>query len=67
MKQLRDSSTYRVLHEDEVELLKLQFEAQGVEKGKMEIAAKALKQGFTVEQVVKLTGLKRKVVEGLRK
>jgi DNA repair protein RadC len=74
MKQLRESSTYRVLHEDEVELLKLQFEAageaKGIVKGKelganekaKEMAKAMLAEGFTVEQVMRLTGLEEKVV-----
>ena len=67
MKQLRESSTYRVLHEDEVELLKLQFAAAGKEEGLKEVAINLLKMGQPVEVVVKATGLKKKVVEGLAK
>ena len=75
MKQLRDSSTYRVLHEDEVELLKLQMEAAGIakgeaiglEKGKKAIAKAMLAAGFTVEQVMRLTGLGKAVVGKLGK
>jgi predicted transposase YdaD len=71
MKQLRDSSTYKVLHEDEVELLKVQMEAAGEERGrrseKEAIAVRLLKTGQTVDYVAKATGLKKKVVEGLVK
>ena len=79
MKQLRDSSTYKVLHEDEVELLKLQFAAEGKEEGLKEglekgkvirdkaIAKAMLAEGFTVEQVMRLTGLEEKVVGRMRK
>lgn len=59
-----------MLHEDEMELLKLQMQAVGEVKGRAdrdrEIAVKAFKQGFTVEQVAKLTGLSKKVVEKLK-
>ena len=67
MKELRNSSTYRVLHEDEVELLKLQMEAVGEAKRATAMAVKMLKDGFGVADVVKYTGLKKKVVEGLGK
>jgi DNA repair protein RadC len=74
MKELRNSSTYRVLHEDEVELLKLQMQAagkeeglkEGLEKGKAkkakEMAAKMLAKGYPVEEIVALTGLGKAVV-----
>jgi DNA repair protein RadC len=75
LKQLRDSSTYRVLHEDEVELLKLQFaaegEAKGIEKGKLvkakEMAKAMLAKGYAVEEVMALTGLEKAVVGRMRK
>ena len=79
MKQLRDSSTYKVLHEDEVELLKLQFEAQGKEEGlkeglekgekrkAKEIAKRLLELGQSVELVAKATGLSKVVVGRMRK
>jgi DNA repair protein RadC len=79
MKQLRQSKTYTVLHEDEVELLKLQMEAAGIAKGeaigmekgeakKAKVIAKAmLAEGFTVEQVMRLTGLGKGVVGRIRK
>jgi predicted transposase YdaD len=65
MKELRNSSTYRVLHEDEVALLKLQFEATGEQRGIEKVAVRLLKLGQSVELVAKATGLKKKVVEGL--
>jgi DNA repair protein RadC len=83
MKQLRESSTYRVLHEDEVELLKVQMEAAGIAKGKEEglkegeeigerkkaeeMAAKMLAKGYPVEEIVALTGLGKQVVGKLSK
>jgi DNA repair protein RadC len=63
MKQLRESSTYRVLHEDEVELLKLQMEA----KKAQEIAKAKLAKGYPVEEIVALTGLSKAVVGKLTK
>ncbi len=65
MKELRNSSTYRELHEDEVELLKVQMEAVGEAKRATAMAVKMLKDGFSVADVVKYTGLTKKVVEGL--
>jgi DNA repair protein RadC len=83
MKQLRESSTYRVLHEDEVELLKLQFAAEGKEEGLKEgeeiglekgerkkaeeMAAKMLAAGESVDKVVAYTGLSKAVVGKLAK
>jgi DNA repair protein RadC len=67
MKQLRDSSTYRVLHEDEVELLKVQMEAAGAEAKAIKMAVSLLKDNLPIEFIVKHTGLKKKVVEGLAK
>ncbi len=79
MKQLRDSSTYRVLHEDEVELLKVQMEAAGIAKGeaiglekgkvaeKKEIAKRLLELGQPVELVMQATGLSKAVVGKLGK
>ena len=63
MKQLRDSSTYKVLHEDEVELLKLQMKAEE----KKEIAKAMLAKGYAVEEVMALTGLGKSVVGKLGK
>ena len=81
IKQLRESSTYKVLHEDEVELLKVQMQAAGKEEGLMEgeeiglkkgekkkateIAKRLLELGQSVELVAKATGLGEKVVEKL--
>jgi DNA repair protein RadC len=74
MKQLRQSKTYTVLHEDEVELLKLQMEAAGIAKGeaiglekgeakKAKAIAKAmLAAGEPVEKVMAYTGLGKAVV-----
>jgi DNA repair protein RadC len=78
MKQLRQSKTYTVLHEDEVELLKMQMEAAGIAKGEAiglekgkeiglvekakEMAAKMLAKGYPVEEIVALTGLGKAVV-----
>jgi DNA repair protein RadC len=75
MKELRNSSTYRVLHEDEVELLKLQMqaagEAKGIEKGEAKkakaIAKAMLAAGESVEKVVVYTGLSKAVVGRLKK
>jgi DNA repair protein RadC len=79
LKQLRDDPAYKVLHQDEVELLKMQMqaagEAKGLEKGreegkaeeKKEIAQAMLAEGFTVEQVVRLTGLGKSVVGKMKK
>ena len=79
MKQLRDSSTYRVLHEDEVELLKLQMQAAGKEEGLKEgeqkgeakkakaIAKAMLAAGEPVEKVMAYTGLSKAVVGRMRK
>jgi DNA repair protein RadC len=63
MKQLRESSTYKVLHEDEVELLKVQMAA---ERDK-EIAIRLLELGQSVDLVAKATGLSKAVVGRLRK
>jgi DNA repair protein RadC len=63
MKELRNSSTYRVLHEDEVELLKLQMKA---ERDK-EIAKAMLAAGEPVEKVAAYTGLSKAVVGKLAK
>jgi predicted transposase/invertase (TIGR01784 family) len=83
MKQLRQSKTYTVLHEDEVELLKLQMEAEGIAKGKeeglkegkelgkveglKEVAKRLLELGQSVELVMQATGLGKKVVGKLAK
>jgi DNA repair protein RadC len=83
MKQIRDSSTYTILDKDELKLLEMEFHkageyhgrAKGLEQGislgkereKEEIALTALQQGFTVAQVVKLTGLSKEVVGRLGK
>ena len=83
MKQLRDSSTYRVLHEDEVELLKVQMQAAGEAKGLIkgeeigldkgerkkaeEMAAKMLAAGESLDKVVAYTGLGKQVVGKLSK
>jgi DNA repair protein RadC len=79
MKQLRESSTYRVLHEDEVELLKLQMQAAGKEEGLKEgkdigkteglkeVAKAMLAKGYAVEEVMALTGLSKAVVGRMRK
>jgi DNA repair protein RadC len=75
MKQLRESSTYRVLHEDEVELLKLQMQAAGKEEGLKEgeakkakaIAKAMLAKGYAVEEVMALTGLEKAVVGRMKK
>jgi DNA repair protein RadC len=79
MKQLRESSTYRVLHEDEVELLKVQMEAAGIAKGKeigkaeglvekaKAIAKAMLAKGYAVEEVMTLTGLEKAAVGKLGK
>jgi DNA repair protein RadC len=83
MKQLRESSTYRVLHEDEVELLKVQMaaagEAKGLAKGEeiglkkgeekkaTEIAKRLLELGQSVELVMQATGLGKAVVGRLGK
>jgi DNA repair protein RadC len=58
MKELRKSSTYKVLDEDELALLKLQMEA---ERDK-EIAIRLLELGQPVDLVVKATGLSKAVV-----
>ncbi len=70
IKQLRNSSAYKVLSEDEVELLKLQMQAEGIAKGKdiskaerkKEIAKAMLAEDFAVEQVKRLTRLRRGVL-----
>jgi DNA repair protein RadC len=75
MKQLRQSITYTVLHEDEVELLKLQMEAAGIAKGKeigakerdKAIAKRSLELGQSVEFVMQATGLSKAVVGKLGK
>ena len=79
MKQLRQSKTYTVLHEDEVELLKMQMEAAGIAKGKeigkaeglvqkaKEMAARMLAKRYPVEEIVALTGLGKAVVGKLSK
>ena len=67
IKQLRKSSTYKVLHEDELELLKEKMAAEAADKERRIMATKLLKDGFTIAAVVKYTGLKKKVVEGLVK
>jgi DNA repair protein RadC len=79
MKQLRDSSTYKVLHEDEVALLKMQMQAagkeeglkEGLEKGEAkkakEIAKRLLELGQPVELVMQATGLSKAVVGRLKK
>jgi DNA repair protein RadC len=63
MKELRNSSTYRVLHEDEVELLKLQMQAERDNA----IAKAMLAAGEPVEKVVAYTGLSKTVVGKLSK
>jgi DNA repair protein RadC len=67
MKQLRESKTYTVLHEDEMELLKLQMQAAGMEEKAIAMAISLLKDNLPIEFIVKHTGLKKKVVEGLLK
>jgi DNA repair protein RadC len=67
MKELRNSSTYRVLHEDEVELLKLQFEAKGRLDEKEQMALKMLAAGEPIEKIVAYTGLKKAAVGKLAK
>jgi DNA repair protein RadC len=75
MKELRNSSTYRVLHEDEVELLKLQMQAAGKEEGLKEgelnglkkVAKQMLVKGYAVEEVVALTGLGKVTIDKLGK
>jgi DNA repair protein RadC len=83
MKQLRQSKTYTVLHEDEVELLKMQMEVAGIAKGKeeglkegkelgkveglKEVAKRLLELGQSVELVMQATGLGKKMVGKLKK
>jgi DNA repair protein RadC len=79
MKEIRQSSTYTILDKDELKLLKMEFHKageyhgqakgleQGIEIGKENVALTALQQGFTVAQVVKLTGLSKAVVGRLGK
>jgi DNA repair protein RadC len=83
MKQLRESKTYTVLHEDEIELLKLQMQAEGKEEGlkegkeigkaeglvekAKEMAAKMLAAGEPVEKVMAYTGLGKQVVGKMKK
>jgi DNA repair protein RadC len=63
LKQLRADPTYKVLHQDEVELLKMQMQAAGKE----EIALSLLGAGMTVDFVAKHTGLSKKSVQQLAK
>jgi DNA repair protein RadC len=67
IKELRNSSTYQVLHQDEVELLKEKMAAEARMAEKTEIAVKLLALGSEIGFVVKATGLRKKVVEGLGK
>jgi DNA repair protein RadC len=66
LKQLRDSSTYRVLHEDEVALMQEKMAAEARLAEKTAIAVSLLRDKMPIEFIVKHTGLKKKVVEGLR-
>lgn len=65
LKKLRDSSTYRVLHEDEVELMKEKMAAEARMAEKTETALRLLKMGQPVDFIIQATGLRKKVVEGL--
>ena len=67
MKQLRESSTYKVLHEDEVELLKVQMEAAGRLDEKEQMALKMLAANEPIEKIVAYTGLKKTAVGKLAK
>lgn len=71
MEQLRRSGAYVVKPREETELeaLRLQLEKEAaVKENNMEIAARMLAKGkYTTEEIVELTGLKKGVVERLRR